>query len=381
MDNAAPATVTGAHIVNNLDLRLISPTGVTFYPYSLSASNPVADATATGANDRDTVEQVHVIFPDPGTWTVEVEGAFVPLGPQKYGIVSGILNAPSVYDHAPPQVPLNFTIPYPRPTIGARFADPTGVGIDTSSVVMNFWDIDVTSIAEITPDGVHFVPPADLSQRDHYYSVTVSNLDGIQNTEFAYFDHARAREVTDLTVNKGGVGQAILGWGDSDYDPNDLYQVAFHVFRSTDLQTELENIASTLDFQHNFTDNSPPATDIVFYEVHALLEGPSGDRILSIRDTSNRTLQPFIGNPRPSHLQAITTGGTLLRIFGMAEPGSEVTVYVDDVDVGSATALAGGSFTFNHDFGASGPYTLHVQAKAAGKSISVPSVAVQFEIP
>jgi hypothetical protein len=379
MDNPAPASVTGFHLVNNLDLRLISPSGASYHAFSLDPADPVADATAFAPNIRDTVEQVWVEFPEEGTWTVEVKGEAVPIGPQKYGLVSGILNAPSVYDHAPPQVPANFPIPYRRPTIGARFADPTGIGIDTDSVVMNFWDIDVTDISVITSDGIQFVPPADLHTRDHYYTVTVTNLAGVTNTEYAFFDHVRADAVANLTVDKGGSGQAILNWGDADFNPDVLWSPGFRVYRSTDLQAELEQIGSTA--LHNFTDPGPPAVDVVFYEVHQLFEGVSGHRILSIRDTTHRTQQPFIGAPRPSNLEEITSGDTVLRIFGMAEPGADVKVYVDGSEVGSTTALPGGSFTLMHDFGASGPYTLHVQAKVDGKSISVPSWEVAFEIP
>jgi hypothetical protein len=63
----------------------------------------------------------------------------------------------------------------------------------------------------------------------------------------------------------------------------------------------------------------------------------------------------------------------------MAEPGSQMTVYVDDLQVGSTTTLEDGSFTFVHDFGGPGVHSIFVQAKAANKSISVPSVEVIIE--
>ena len=51
----------------------------------------------------------------------------------------------------------------------------------------------------------------------------------------------------------------------------------------------------------------------------------------------------------------------------MSEPGSEVTIYVDDAPLTTVTALADGSFTHVHDFGADGSHSAYVQAKAAGR--------------
>ena len=53
----------------------------------------------------------------------------------------------------------------------------------------------------------------------------------------------------------------------------------------------------------------------------------------------------------------------------------------DGGEVGSTTAPANGSFTLTHDFGGPGVHTVYVQAKVAGKSLSVPSTEIDFEIP
>jgi hypothetical protein len=63
----------------------------------------------------------------------------------------------------------------------------------------------------------------------------------------------------------------------------------------------------------------------------------------------------------------------------MAEPGSQMRVYVDDLQVGSTTTLEDGSFTFVHDFGGPGVFDIQVQAKSAGKSMSVPSTNITIE--
>jgi hypothetical protein len=62
---------TNLMLVNDLDLRLISPSGTTNYPWVLNPANRTAAAT-TGDNFRDNVEQVEVANPQNGVWLVRV---------------------------------------------------------------------------------------------------------------------------------------------------------------------------------------------------------------------------------------------------------------------------------------------------------------------
>jgi hypothetical protein len=69
-----PATInpTNLALVNDLDLRVISPSGTTNYPWVLNPTNPAAAATK-GDNFRDNVEQVVVSSPSAGTYLVQVK--------------------------------------------------------------------------------------------------------------------------------------------------------------------------------------------------------------------------------------------------------------------------------------------------------------------
>lgn len=68
----APALNPTNHmLVNDLDLRVISPAGVTNYPYRLNPASPASPAT-TGDNTVDNVEQVYLSNPATGTYLVQV---------------------------------------------------------------------------------------------------------------------------------------------------------------------------------------------------------------------------------------------------------------------------------------------------------------------
>ncbi|MBD3266911.1 S8 family serine peptidase, partial [bacterium] len=79
-------------LVNNLDLQVKSPSGVTYHPWILDKNNPEAVATK-GVNQVDNVEQVLIPNPEPGIWTIEVAGTSVPQGPQPFTLVSESLVA------------------------------------------------------------------------------------------------------------------------------------------------------------------------------------------------------------------------------------------------------------------------------------------------
>ncbi|MDX2115040.1 MAG: S8 family serine peptidase [Planctomycetota bacterium] len=75
-------------LVNNLDLVVRSPSGVRHYPWTLDPAAPSANAVRTQPNTRDNNEQVFVQNPEPGTWSVEVVGTSVPIGPQVFSLAA-----------------------------------------------------------------------------------------------------------------------------------------------------------------------------------------------------------------------------------------------------------------------------------------------------
>lgn len=62
---------TNLVLINDLDLRLISPSGVTNYPWVLNPQYPSSAAT-TGDNIRDNMEQVFIQTPENGIYTVRL---------------------------------------------------------------------------------------------------------------------------------------------------------------------------------------------------------------------------------------------------------------------------------------------------------------------
>jgi len=62
---------TNLVLVNDLDLRVVSPSGATNFPWVLNPASPTNPAT-TGDNFRDNVEQVYIAAPTDAVYTVQV---------------------------------------------------------------------------------------------------------------------------------------------------------------------------------------------------------------------------------------------------------------------------------------------------------------------
>jgi len=84
-----PANPSGAQLVNDLDLRLIAPDDSVFQPWTLNPANPGAPAVRNGGDDSiNNVEQVSVLAPMEGVWTLRVTakpGSLVA-GPQAFAV-------------------------------------------------------------------------------------------------------------------------------------------------------------------------------------------------------------------------------------------------------------------------------------------------------
>ena len=76
----------GNHLINNLNLWLISPTGKRVNPFALDPNHPAQPAKRT-INKIDNIEHVLAKNPTPGKWKILVKGAKVPEGPQAFALI------------------------------------------------------------------------------------------------------------------------------------------------------------------------------------------------------------------------------------------------------------------------------------------------------
>ena len=100
-------------LVNDLDLRVVGPGGITNFPYVLDPANPSSNAFA-GDNFRDNVEQVWIEEPvTTGMYSVVIgaDGTLQTSG-QVYSVVMSGATYPPVITHVPPENTSETGLPY-----------------------------------------------------------------------------------------------------------------------------------------------------------------------------------------------------------------------------------------------------------------------------
>jgi hypothetical protein len=95
-------------LVNDLDLKLVSPSGITYYPLIPNPSNP-NDLSQSMEDHTNLIEQIKVENPETGEWKASVYAFALPIPNQSYSIVSdqfGTTNTKALIVYNEGKVPL-----------------------------------------------------------------------------------------------------------------------------------------------------------------------------------------------------------------------------------------------------------------------------------
>ena len=87
-DKEASANASTA-LVNDLNMTLSDPNSNVFYPWLLDPTpnaNILNQNAITGIDDLNNMEQITMLNPSPGTYTLSIDGFSIPFGPQEYWI-------------------------------------------------------------------------------------------------------------------------------------------------------------------------------------------------------------------------------------------------------------------------------------------------------
>ncbi len=131
-DNRTP------RLVNDLDLKVVDPRGTTLYPFKLDYANPAADATTSGKNNIDNVEQVYVEVPVAGVYTITVDyDGNLSGGEQGYSLLVSGTSADADSDGLPDWWESTY---FADPVVALATADPDGDGADNLTEYISGYD-------------------------------------------------------------------------------------------------------------------------------------------------------------------------------------------------------------------------------------------------
>ena len=157
---------TNRMLVNDVDVRVVSPSGVTNYPYLLNPAS-VTNAATAGDNFRDNAERVDIPAPTSGTYIVRVTHK------------GNLVNSSNVVSEQWVSILISGNIPQPQPdlVLDAPVVNGTNVFLKWPSVVGRTYRVlynddlntsswtDATGEISATKTNVSVTVPASASQR------------------------------------------------------------------------------------------------------------------------------------------------------------------------------------------------------------------------
>ncbi|MGD9612244.1 MAG: S8 family serine peptidase [Kiritimatiellia bacterium] len=154
------ALSAAANLVNDLDLVLLDPAGIPYYPNGLSDPDPL-----------NNLESIDVAAAATGRWTLVVSGRNVPQGPQSYALyLRGALDLPASIAHEPLETTWVTTEDY---LVSAEVTSPGD--LDPATVQLH-WNVTGTgafaAVAMANVDGDVFeasIPAQPVGTRVSYY--------------------------------------------------------------------------------------------------------------------------------------------------------------------------------------------------------------------
>ncbi len=155
----APASISGPALINNLDIKLTTPGNVEYLPWILDPTPDPAilDLPAVrGVDNLNNVEQVTLDDPAAGSYTLNIEGTSIPMGPQKYYVVYDF-----IYDEVMVTYPLG------------------GEGLVPNTTERIHWDAFGTQgtflLEYTTNDGANWTTIATVNGTERLYSWNIPN--------------------------------------------------------------------------------------------------------------------------------------------------------------------------------------------------------------
>jgi hypothetical protein len=347
LDPAGAANANPA-LINNLNLTVTDPSATVFNPWVLDPANP-ANAAVRGVDNRNNIEQVTILSPAAGNYSITISGASIPSGPQQYALTWE-------FDNNGIQIlyPNGGEVLQPGTNAGTIFWDSFGVTgnqtVEYSTNNGSSW----TSLGTVTStvnNASWTVPPTVSSQ--YLMRITQGALIDQSDANFSVIGTP-----TGLAFAQGcTVGEMAISWnavsGATQYDVMKLDTVTFtwNVFAA--------NILTT-----NYTATGLAAAQRHFFAIRAKTASVTGLRCAALV-TSGEHAAPFSVtvladaasgcNPLNTTLRAIVpattyTSGTATFSTISGTP-TNITTWTGDADDGFAQVGLPFSFKFyNSDY-------------------------------
>ncbi|MGV6814117.1 MAG: S8 family serine peptidase [Phycisphaerales bacterium] len=187
-DDAPAAPNVATALVNDLDLRIIDAGGNEYFPWTLDPANPNAGAVQNVGDHLNNIEQVSILNPAPGAYTVEVRGFNIASGPtQTFGLTtsSTLINCSSAGIAS-----IGGSV---FPCVGSTNVQVVDCDLNTSDAVLDTIDVLISSdsqlggplvftLVETAPESATFTGTVSFADTSGTADIVVSEGDSLSVT-------------------------------------------------------------------------------------------------------------------------------------------------------------------------------------------------------
>jgi len=269
-------------LINDLDLRVFSPSSVQAFPWTLNPANPGGLAVRTTRNSRDNLEQVLVDNPAAGTWTVEVFGFNVPQGPQPFSICA----SPDLADGGPctpPEAPLGVAASDATSCAVVTVSWSASAGASSYEIWRNTVDNSGTAIQIATDTASPYDDATALVGTTYFYwvrAVSVCGTSVFSNSDAGSRDPNPTPAPTGVAASDGTSCSAVtVSW--TAVGGATSYQIWRNTVNNSGTATQIAT-----DTASPYDDTTAVAGTTYFFWVRAV--GPCGTSAFSNSDAGSR---------------------------------------------------------------------------------------------
>lgn len=213
-DDPLPSSLAALSLVNNLDLRVVAPNGVTYRPWLLDPTDVTAPAT-TGLDRLNNVEQV-VAPAMAGIWNVFVDATSLPTGANQ---PFTLIREPSVQpSDCVQEIRKTVELTPPWTGSGDRDFDGNGPAMEASGFldVRDLNEVWLTFDVEANETDPDFTAAAGQSEYLVYYDPDVSSV-SLSSPPFDSLILTTSSHLpTTVSLGTGGLFRQLTFFGDSD---------------------------------------------------------------------------------------------------------------------------------------------------------------------
>jgi len=316
------ATFVGKTLVNDLDLNVTGPDG----SYLVNDGDSI-----------NNVEQVEIMSPTIGLYTITINGTNVPYGPQPFAIVSsGALSSDATPPSASDEFPTNNSyINNSTTSVYVNITD-SGVGVNFSSIEMSINNNPVIFTNTSISNGYKIENITSTPYDDGLFTVLINASDNVTNS--LTYDWSFTIDTTPPVINityptEGRVIQTSTP--NLNITTNETCDIWYRVGNATN-SSEVHGMAfnttlSQLNDSH--------------YNITAFARDLAGNPSSTMVHFTIFATPPTISTPTSEQIFYITQNTTFVN--GTTAIGTNVSVYVNGALVNESYPVTGGMFNIS----------------------------------